>query len=140
MLIHGLSASGRWWRRNLPALRQSHQVYVLDLTGFGSARRQRSVGVRASATAIAAWLEQGGLSGVTVVGHSMGGQIAMRVAALAPERVDTLILAGASGLLKVPLYRSMLSLPRALVSGRKRFLPQIFGDALRAGPDRKSVV
>lgn len=134
VLIHGLSGSGRWWRRNLPAFRHGHQVFVLDLTGYGSARRQRALGVRASASAIALWLEQSGLSGVTLVGHSMGGHIAMHVAAQAPERVDTLILAGASGLLKVPLYRSMLSLPRALVSGRKRFLPQIFGDALRAGP------
>lgn len=134
VLIHGLSGSSRWWRRNLPALTRNHQVFVLDLTGYGSARRQRALGVRASAAAIAEWLNESALTRVTLIGHSMGGHIAMHVAALAPQRVETLILAGASGLLKAPLYRSVLNLPRALVAGRKRFLPQVFGDALRAGP------
>ncbi|WP_243398085.1 alpha/beta fold hydrolase [Deinococcus koreensis] len=134
VLIHGLSGSSRWWRRNLSALTREHQVFVLDLTGYGSARRQRALGVRASARIVAEWLRQSALTEVTLIGHSMGGHIAIHVAALAPQRVDTLILAGASGLLKVPLYRSVLNLPRALVSGRKRFLPQVFGDALRAGP------
>ena len=134
VLVHGLSGSGQWWRHNIVALSEHHHVHVLELAGFGLARRQRALGVRAAARLIAAWLEAQDLREVALVGHSMGGHISLHVAALAPERVTRLVLASASGLLRQPLHRSMLALPRALVTGRKRFLPQILGDALRAGP------
>ncbi|GHF30387.1 pimeloyl-ACP methyl ester carboxylesterase [Deinococcus metalli] len=134
VLIHGLSGSGQWWRHNVPALSREHRVHVLDLAGYGRARRQRALGVQAVARLVAAWLEERDLHDVTVIGHSMGGHISLHVTALVPDRVSRLVLAAASGLLRQPLPRVMLALPGALVTGRKRFLPQIIGDALRAGP------
>lgn len=134
LLIHGLSGSGRWWHRNVPTLSRNHRVHTVDLAGYGVARRQRALGVRAVARVIAAWLDAMELTDVTIIGHSMGGHIALHVTALVPGRVGGLVLAAASGLLRQPLGRALLALPRALVLGRKRFLPQIMGDALRAGP------
>ncbi|MDB5045746.1 MAG: dihydrolipoamide acetyltransferase, partial [Deinococcus sp.] len=99
VLIHGLSGSSRWWRHNVPVFAQSHRTFVVDLAGYGRARRQRSLGVREDAALIAAWLDNQRLEHVTLIGHSMGGHIALHVAALRPERVDTLVLACASGLL-----------------------------------------
>ncbi len=134
VLVHGLSGSSRWWRRNLDALTQSHRVYSLDLSGYGSARRQRALSVRESAALIVDWLEAENLHGITLVGHSMGGHICIRVAAGHPQRIENLVLVCASGLLKASAYRTALNLPRALVTGRKRFVPRILTDALLAGP------
>ncbi|MFC6590966.1 alpha/beta fold hydrolase [Deinococcus lacus] len=135
VLIHGLSGSSRWWRRNLAALSQEHRVYVLDLAGYGSAARlQRSLGVRDAATLIAAWLESAELREVTLVGHSMGGQIATHVATVARPRVRALVLACASGLLEGNFYSNARNLPRAMMTGRPSFIPVIMADALRAGP------
>ncbi|THF68676.1 alpha/beta fold hydrolase [Deinococcus sp. Arct2-2] len=133
VLIHGLSGSGRWWRHNVPVFSQSHRVFVLDLAGYGGARRQRSLGVREDAALIAAWLDNQNLHDVTLIGHSMGGHIALHVAALRPVRVKNLVLACASGLLDGHPVRVALKLPRAVVTGRKSFVPRILLDAARAG-------
>lgn len=134
ILVHGLSGSGQWWRHNTPVFAHQYGVHVIDLAGYGRARRQKALGVRAAARVIAAWLEHAGLENVTLIGHSMGGHISLHVAALAPQRVTRLILASASGLLRRRFRESVLALPQALVVGRKRFLTQILGDAWRAGP------
>ena len=134
VLIHGLSGSRGWWRYNIPALREKSRVYSLELSGYGHARRQRSLSVRDMAALVAAWMEAENLRDVTLVGHSMGGHISMHVAALAPDRVRNLVLGCASGLLRSQAYRSALHLPRAALIGRKRFLTRVLTDAVRAGP------
>lgn len=134
VLVHGLSGSGRWWRRNVPALAASHRVYVIDLVGYGRAYRQRALGVRGAAALIAQWLDDLGLERVTLIGHSMGGHICTHVAALRPTRVRNLVLACASGLLTGNIYRVALKLPRAAITGRLTFVPRVLADAARAGP------
>lgn len=135
VLIHGLSGSARWWRHNIPALRQRHRVYVLELTGYGQplAWRRRSLGVRQDAALVAHWLADQGLEQVTLIGHSMGGHIAIHVAALEPQRVSHLVLACASGLLRGHPLRAALHLPRAAITGRPSFLPTVMADSVRAG-------
>ncbi|WP_278912724.1 alpha/beta fold hydrolase [Deinococcus wulumuqiensis] len=135
VLIHGLSGSWRWWRGQVPLLSARHRVYVIDLTGYGHhlAWRQRSLGVREDAALIARWLDAERLEHVTLIGHSMGGHIALHVAALAPGRVDRLVLACASGLLREHPVRAALHLPRAALTGRPSFLPVILADSARAG-------
>ena len=133
VLIHGLSGSARWWRHNVGALAAEYRVYALDLAGYGHAWRQRTLGVQENAELIAHWMEALDLRGAALVGHSMGGQIAVRVAALNSGRVDALVLACASGLLTGTPVRVALKLPRATLTGRPTFLPRILADSLRAG-------
>ena len=125
ILIHGLSGSGRWWRSNAPVLANSHEVLTLELLG--------GVGVQDAARLIVAWMDELGLECAAVVGHSMGGQIAMYVAALAPSRVSKLVLACASGLLHAKWWKVALNLPRAGFSSRRRFVPVVVRDSLRTG-------
>ena len=134
ILIHGLSGSRRWWRYNLPALEAVRCVYVVELVGFGSVRRrQRSLGVQDAAALVAEWLDALNLKGVTVIGHSMGGQISLRVAALRPERVSRLVLAASSGLLHRAWWQVAAQLPLAMRRGRLNFVPTILADGARAG-------
>lgn len=134
VLVHGLSGSSHWWKRNLRALCAGHRVYVLDLAGYGQARQQRSLGVRKAAVLITEWMDHLDLRNVALIGHSMGGHISLHVAALSPDRVRHLILACASGLLRGGPVRAALQLPRALATGRVSFVPRILADALSSGP------
>jgi pimeloyl-ACP methyl ester carboxylesterase len=138
VLLHGLSGSRRWWRFTAPALARRYRVHVPELVGFGGSRAQsRQPGMGEMAAVLAEWLEQLGAGGARVVGHSMGGQIALH---LAVERTmpARLVLVSASGLPR-PLT---LSDAARLVAGAlplrnwgaPSFMPTIAADAMRAGP------
>jgi pimeloyl-ACP methyl ester carboxylesterase len=138
VLLHGLSGSRRWWRFTAPALARRYRVHVPELVGFGGSRSPpRQPGIGEMAAVVAEWLEQLGAGGAHVVGHSMGGQIALH---LAVERnmPQRLVLVSASGLPR-PLT---LSDAARLVAGAlplrnwgaPSFMPTIAADAVRAGP------
>lgn len=134
VLVHGLSGSRHWWNYNIPALAQHYRVYVPDLSGYGRAWRQRSLSVAENAALLAAWLDSLGLPSVRLVGHSMGGQICLRLTESRPDLVSRLVLACASGLVEGDLWRlAARRLPRAMVTGRPSFVPRILLDSARAG-------
>lgn len=133
VLIHGLSGSGHWWDRNIKALSAHHEVLVVELVGYGSARRQRAIGIAENAQMLAEWLAELNLSNVTLIGHSLGGHVAMRTTGLVPERISHLVLVCSTGLLKGNPVRLALKLPQAGIAGSKSFLPRILFDSARAG-------
>ncbi len=101
-LIHGLSGSSRWWSRNIGALSERYLVAAVDLVGFGKNRRFFGPPVVlppfSEVTALLArWLETFG-EPVHLVGHSMGGQIAIQLAAERPDLVRSLVLVNAAGM------------------------------------------
>ena len=134
VLIHGLSGSGRWWMYNVPALAQQYQVYNVDLVGFGRSRGQRLV-LREAAGWFKEWLNIVGITEAHLVGHSMGGYIAMEVAVMWPAVVRRLVLVDALVLPIGPGFlRPALGLARAVRYMNLSFLPVLVGDLLRAGP------
>jgi pimeloyl-ACP methyl ester carboxylesterase len=135
VLVHGLSGSSRWWRRNIGALTPYRRVYVVDLIGFGASRARRPFALAEAAGYLTQWLDQLELERVSVVGHSMGGLIAAELAADAPERVDRLVLVDPAALpLDAHLMTHALSLLHELRYISLSFLPVLLADALRAGP------
>ena len=101
VLVHGFGVSGHVWQRVLPYLAQQHQVFIVDLPGYG---RSTYNGTRAPwrlremAPLLAAWLQHMHLSSVHLMGHSMGGAIAIHLAARNPELVKSLTLVDAAGM------------------------------------------
>lgn len=138
VLLHGLSGSQAWWSRNVPVLVERHEVASVDLVGFGSNRRfvsgELPLPFDDAASVIGRWISRTFSEPVHLVGHSMGGQIAILIAAAYPEAVRSLALVGSTG---IPLRPDLLSrarhalrTPRATVS----FGPVVARDFLRAGP------
>jgi len=102
VLLHGLSGSSRWWSRNVDALAARHLVAAVDLIGFGRNRRFSGLPLLlpsfSEMTALLArWLETFG-EPVHLVGHSMGGQIAIELASERPDLVRSLVLVNAAGM------------------------------------------
>src|SRR5947209_8698420 len=76
VLVHGLSGSLRWWRRNVPALAEHYRVYLIDLPGFGMMRQfPRRLTLDQVADSIVAWMKAVELQKASLIGHSMGGYI-----------------------------------------------------------------
>src|SRR5215207_8972890 len=73
VLVHGLSGSSRWWRRNIGALTPQRRVYTVDLIGFGASRPRQRFALAEAAGYLTQWMDQLALERVSLVGHSMGG-------------------------------------------------------------------
>ena len=99
LLIHGYNGSiEHWYPYTLPGLAASRRILALDLPGCGYSGRSASYSLQNYAGTIAAFLQALGEHKVDIMGHSMGGQVAVGLAALYPELVHKLVLVGSSGL------------------------------------------
>jgi len=95
LLIHGFAVSHWCWRHVVPGLAAEHDVIAIDLPGCGESDRPPPSSYRYDAPAfmetVLGVLDALGLDRVSLVGHSMGGGVALYTAARRPERVDRLV-------------------------------------------------
>jgi pimeloyl-ACP methyl ester carboxylesterase len=99
VLIHGMVNSSRHWRDVALRLAERHRVIAPDLIGHGdSATPRGDYSLGAHAAAIRDLLTAIGVHGATVVGHSLGGGVAMQFFWQFPERVERLVLVSSGGL------------------------------------------
>jgi pimeloyl-ACP methyl ester carboxylesterase len=138
VLIHGLGGSADWWRYNIPELELSHTVAAVDLVGFGRNRfflRRSSLPptFEEMAALLARWIESSFRGPVHLVGNSMGGQIAIHLAAARPDLVRSLVLVSSTGIpfeLRPGVHLENLMIPRGMLS----FAGILLRDTFRSGP------
>src|SRR5687767_13072087 len=99
VLVHGITSSSRTWRAVLDGLSERHTVIAPDLLGHGRSGKPRGdYSLGAYASGIRDLLAVLGISSATVVGHSLGGGIAMQFAYQFPDRLERLVLVDSGGL------------------------------------------
>ncbi len=99
ILIHGAANDWHEWEKNLAFLAQSFQVYALDLPGYGQSQpADVPVSPTWSASFLNDFMEALDLPSAHIVGHSMGGMVAMVFALEHPEMVNKLVLVNSGGL------------------------------------------
>ncbi|MGY6499307.1 MAG: alpha/beta fold hydrolase [Acidimicrobiales bacterium] len=99
LLIHGMAGSSRTWRETSDRLVADHTVIAPDLLGHGeSAKPMGDYSLGAYASGLRDLLGVLGVDRVTVVGHSLGGGVAMQLAYQHPELVERLVLVASGGL------------------------------------------
>jgi pimeloyl-ACP methyl ester carboxylesterase len=99
VLLHALGESALDWRWVLPILARTHRVYAPDLPGFGySAKPSVDYSPAFFARFVGDYLDALGLERATVVGNSLGGLAALRLALSEPSRVSALGLVASAGL------------------------------------------
>ena len=89
--MHGLGGGSKSWVHQLSGLADRHTVVAWDCPGYGGSA-QRDGSDRAYGEAAAELIEHLGLAPVLLVGHSMGGIIAARMAHQRPDLVSRLVL------------------------------------------------
>lgn len=99
VLIHGITNSSASWEPVLPLLEQRFTVIAPDLLGHGdSAKPRGDYSLGSFASLLRDLLLALGHHRATIIGHSLGGGIAMQMAYQFPERVERLVLVGSGGL------------------------------------------
>jgi pimeloyl-ACP methyl ester carboxylesterase len=93
VLVHGGAAHARWWDHIAPLLAAHHRVVALDLSGDGDSGTRQSYSLDSWATEVlAVGASSGFAEPATLVGHSMGGLVSLRAAAIAGQDLTGLIL------------------------------------------------
>jgi pimeloyl-ACP methyl ester carboxylesterase len=92
VLVHGGGAHSRWWDHMAPLLTGGWRVVALDLSGHGDSGRRDSYDLDQWAREVLAVAHAAGITQPVVVGHSMGGYIALRVAALFGAQISGAVI------------------------------------------------
>jgi pimeloyl-ACP methyl ester carboxylesterase len=143
LLLHGFGGSSFSWREWAPALAARGHVVVVDLKGFGRAPKPAdgAYAPRDHASALMRLIEELDLRRITLVGHSMGGGIALQVAlglrdAGEAARLHRLVLvAGAAYRQRLPPFVALARHPRAT-----RVLMRLLGPDLVISQALRSMV
>jgi pimeloyl-ACP methyl ester carboxylesterase len=99
VLLHGITSTSEAWRDVMPRLAERYTVIAPDMIGHGrSAKPRGDYSLGAYAAGVRDLLAVLGFERGTVVGHSLGGGIAMQFAYLFPEYVERMALISSGGL------------------------------------------
>jgi pimeloyl-ACP methyl ester carboxylesterase len=113
VLLHGMAASWQWWLENIPTLAARHRIIAVDLPGFGHSEPLPPPAEMAShARTVIGLLCQLDVRSATIVGHSMGGLVALEMATADGKLVRDLVLVGAGG---VPMTERRLTITLVLL-------------------------
>jgi pimeloyl-ACP methyl ester carboxylesterase len=111
VLLHGYLGSWGLWQSTMEQLGASFRTYAVDFWGFGeSGARRPSYAVDDFVTLVDQFMEQMGIACAPLVGHSMGGSVALLVASRYPDRVTQAV-----------------AIASPIVGSSLRFFPRVFG-------------
>ena len=93
VMVHGFLCAGAFFRPVVDSLGKHHRVITVDLPGFGDSSHLAAVNsVAAMATAVRETLAAHGCDKYHLLGHSMGGMVALQLALSLPAQVTSLIV------------------------------------------------
>jgi pimeloyl-ACP methyl ester carboxylesterase len=167
VLLHGLGGSSDWWRHNIDVLAERYLVSAVDLVGFGRRLRGREVSKSRGeaprdretarlrnqfsrdrsklptrldeiASLLTRWIESSFDGPVHLAGNSLGGHIAMHIAASRPDLVRSLVLIDSTGIpfeIAPGAHIENIATPH----GWRSFFLILMRDLFRAGPTALAV-
>lgn len=93
VVIHGLFGNADNWHSIAQTWSETFSVYCVDLPNHGQSSSLEDASYPNMAKALLEWTDEAGLDNFYLLGHSMGGKVAMQMAAQAPEKITKLIIA-----------------------------------------------
>jgi pimeloyl-ACP methyl ester carboxylesterase len=99
LFLHGLGGSWKDWAANLPAFASTHQVIAIDLPGFGDSEKPEvEYSIEWLTDIVEKFLQDRKLDRVNLVGHSLGGLVALNLATRPNSRVKKLVVTDVVGI------------------------------------------
>ena len=93
IFLHGWVGSWRYWISSMQAASTSFRAYALDLWGFGDTSHEKMrYTVDQQVALVSAFLNEMGIGKIALVGHGLGGVVALAFTAMAPDSVDRLMI------------------------------------------------
>lgn len=133
IILHGFLASSRNWRTIAKRLGEKHHVYVLDMRNHGASPHHECLDYPSMAKDVLVFMDDLKIAKAHLLGHSMGGKVAMYLALANPERIQNLIIADIAPVSYQHSFDAMITalkqLPLAQISNRKH-AEQFLADAI----------
>ncbi len=106
VFIPGLASAGAVWDGAAARIADSHDLHIVTLAGFAGLPAVDPIGpfIERAVGGLADYLEEEGLQNVVLVGHSMGAQIALQLAAAHPDAVGQILVVDSA-----PFYAALLN-------------------------------
>ncbi len=124
IILHGFFASARNWRQVAERLSGRFHVYALNMRNHGGSPRAALMDYPSMAADLKQFLDSQGLSTASLLGHSMGGKVAMWFALNYPAYIDKLMVADIAPVSYVHCFNNTIqalkALPLAGISNRKQ--------------------
>ncbi len=124
IILHGFFASSRNWRQIADKLSLNHHVYVLDMRNHGVSPHHMNMDYPSMAADLLAFMDAHNINTANLLGHSMGGKVAMWLALSYPNRVNKLLVADIAPVKYQHSFNKLItalkSLPLAALKNRKQ--------------------
>jgi len=124
IILHGFFASSRNWRQIAKKLAEHCHVFVLDLRNHGASPHDPIMDYPSMVEDLKSFMDERGLETASILGHSMGGKVAMWLALSNPERINKLIVADISPVSYEHSFdhtmQSLKEIPLNQISNRKQ--------------------
>lgn len=114
IIMHGLLGSARNWTTIAKQLGKTHRVFSLDMRNHGTSPWGPTMTYDDMAEDVRAFIEDNALDPAILLGHSMGGKVAMRLSLLYRDLVDRMIIADIGPVAYQQSYDEFIDAMRAL--------------------------
>src|SRR5262245_11760984 len=96
IFLHGWLGSWRYWFPTMEVVADHFRTYSFDFWGFGDSRRKDSqISIQNYSDQVIRFLDELGIEKAILVGHSMGGMVALKTAIQYPDRIMSVATVGA---------------------------------------------
>jgi pimeloyl-ACP methyl ester carboxylesterase len=96
LFLHGWLGSWRYWYPTIEHVAEHFRTYSFDFWGFGDTNRHSNVvSIQSYSDQVIRFLDELGIDRVLLVGHSMGGMVALKTAINHPKRISRVVAVGA---------------------------------------------
>ena len=139
IILHGLFGSGRNWQSLARGFAEGLQVICVDLRNHGRSFHADEMTYSVMTADVISLMDHLGIPAANILGHSMGGKVAMMLAATCPQRVKRLIVADIAPVTYRHDYEELitpiLSLPLDTLKSREQ-ADQIIAQSIQEAPLR----
>jgi pimeloyl-ACP methyl ester carboxylesterase len=117
LVLHGFLGSSDNWRGMRKRFAATYKVFSLDQRNHGSSPHSSSMNYGVMAGDVREFMFEQGLSQISLLGHSMGGKVAMQFACESPEAIDKLVILDIGPKAYPPTHRLLLQAMQNLKLG-----------------------